>query len=228
MRRDPAQVAAPPPIRCEWCGQPLVPHDREKPSEFRSRTHCNRLCSRRHRARREYLDDQHSPRSLAERFWKYVEPEPMSGCWLWVGARTAISYGCLRVGSKHTGSRVSVTAHRISYEIHRGPIPAGLQIDHLCRVPSCVNPGHLEAVTPRVNVLRGVGWAAVNAAKTTCPQGHPYDTHDGHSRRCSTCRPRKKKVQPNPDDAEGILDTTAEPPQPPRNGHRYPGNGSRA
>jgi len=56
-----------------------------------------------------------------------------------------------------------------------GEIPEGLQIDHLCRVPACVRPDHLEVVTPRINVWRGRSDAAKNALKTECPQGHPYD-----------------------------------------------------
>lgn len=62
----------------------------------------------------------------------------------------------------------------MSHELHKGPIPEGLVIDHLCRNRGCVNPDHLEAVTQRENILRGEGLAAANARKTHCPKGHPY------------------------------------------------------
>lgn len=84
-------------------------------------------------------------------------------------------------------------AHRISYEQHRGPIPGNLHIDHLCRNKGCINPDHLEPVTLVENVMRGNGIGARNAAKTHCPQGHPYDeanTIRGYNggRSCRTCR----------------------------------------
>lgn len=85
---------------------------------------------------------------------------------------------------------VCVYVHRVMYEQYKGPIPAGRQIDHLCRTPTCINPDHLEAVTPRVNVRRG------EAFKTHCPLGHEYtDTNtrytqrkDGYrTKRCRLC-----------------------------------------
>jgi hypothetical protein len=86
-------------------------------------------------------------------------------------------------------------AHRAVYELLVGPIPPDLPMDHLCGVTSCVNPAHLQIVTPRENVVRGRGPAtagARNAAKTQCPHGHPYDAantrHDSAGRRrCRTC-----------------------------------------
>jgi hypothetical protein len=119
-----------------------------------------------------------------ERFWDQVTRS--DGCWEWRGGRHTAGYGVLRWQGK-TGY-----AHRISYEMTVGPIPEGLQIDHLCRNRLCVNPSHLEAVTRRVNILRGTGFSARHAAKTHCPQGHPYAGHnltfDGGARRCRECR----------------------------------------
>lgn len=95
---------------------------------------------------------------------RYV-PEPNSGCWLWTGNVHGGGYGAIW----HKG-RIQ-QAHRVSYEMLRGPI-GSLYIDHLCRTPSCVNPDHMEAVPPRINVLRGVGATAVNHRKTHCSKGH--------------------------------------------------------
>lgn len=72
----------------------------------------------------------------AARFHGYVMPEPMSGCWLWMGPAKE-RYGSLKVHGKPTA------AHRYSWALHRGPIPAGMKVCHRCDVPFCVNPGHL-------------------------------------------------------------------------------------
>lgn len=111
---------------------------------------------------------------------KYVEDE--NGCWLWTGASNVKGYG------KH-GQKM---AHRVVYELLVEPIPAGLQIDHLCRVRSCVNPRHLQPVTPRVNTLRGFGPCGVHARKTHCPSGHAYEGDNLYLspqgfRRCRSC-----------------------------------------
>ena len=91
-----------------------------------------------------------------------------SGCWIWQGRPKSTGYGVMGVGGR------SVGAHRLSFELFVGPIPTGLHLDHLCRVPACVNPVHLQAVTVRENVLRGVGPTAVNAQRTHCVNGHPF------------------------------------------------------
>lgn len=90
-----------------------------------------------------------------------------NGCWEWVGAHHGKGYGHIRVAGR------VIKAHRYMYELQRGPIPAGLQIDHLCRKRDCVNPDHLEPVTCRTNILRGEGRAANCARKTHCKHGHP-------------------------------------------------------
>lgn len=77
-------------------------------------------------------------------------------------------------------------AHRMAYEHFKGPIPDGLYIDHLCRVRCCVNPDHLEAVSNRENILRGVGAGAIHARQKSCPLGHPY-TQLKYRRRCLVC-----------------------------------------
>lgn len=111
-------------------------------------------------------------------------------CWLWAGTKDPRGYGYIyvrRLGKPYHPKQ----AHRVIYEALVGEIPKGLHIDHLCRVPSCVNPSHLEPVTLRENVLRGVGVSAKNAKKIHCPIGHLLDqisrNKDKEYRRCSTC-----------------------------------------
>jgi hypothetical protein len=108
-----------------------------------------------------------------------------SGCWRWQKGKTANGYGRLTVDGRPR------RAHRAAYEEFVGPIPDGLQLDHLCRVRDCVNPAHLEPVTSRENTLRGDTGPARNAAKTECSNGHPFDvaniSWDRGKRRCRTC-----------------------------------------
>lgn len=106
------------------------------------------------------------PRNTIEGAWRFVLPEPNSGCWLWSGQRTVEGYGQYSIGHK------PVSAHRMIYALERGPIPGGLTLDHLCRVPCCVNPSHLEPVTLRENILRGYGPPAQRRRQTTCINGH--------------------------------------------------------
>jgi len=108
-----------------------------------------------------------------ERFFRYCLPEPNSGCWLWMGTVDSKGYGNMRVGNTKTG-RGLVRTHRFSYELHKGPIPNDLCLDHLCRVRSCCNPNHLEPVTLRENILRGEALSARRARQTHCKNGHEF------------------------------------------------------
>ena len=141
------------------------------------------------------------PRSPEERFWPKVNKRgPVSKhrrdlgrCWLWTGLLDKDGYGRHYVGvSRATAGEK--TAHRFAYELLVGPVPDGLELDHLCRIRNCVNPRHLEPVTTRVNQLRGFGLSGHNARKTHCPNGHPYDeantiwSENGTHRTCRICR----------------------------------------
>lgn len=119
-----------------------------------------------------------------------------SGCWLWQGQISRNGYGRCRVGP----GKPLVAAHRVSYEHYVGPIPEGLQLDHVkergCTHRNCVNPEHLEPVTGSTNTMRQ---DHAERRVTECPKGHPYDeantiiTPQGH-RRCRECdRARKRR-----------------------------------
>ncbi len=114
------------------------------------------------------------------------------GCWLWLGYLIRRGYGRVSLDGKMK------LAHRVVYEILHGPIPPGLECDHLCRVRACVNPDHIEPVTPSENAKRGLvglnpNSHAHNVNKIHCPYGHPYNYSNtyitrGGKRQCRTCK----------------------------------------
>lgn len=139
---------------------------------------------------RRYLGQKHAE-GATRRFFERFDEDPETGCWLWTGA-SANGYGRFMLRRRQT------LAHRFSYEYFIGPIPEGLQIDHLCRTRGCVNPGHLEPVTPQENTLRGDTLPAANARKTHCPKGHPYDAENTVTsslgrRTCRACNRAKAR-----------------------------------
>ena len=99
-----------------------------------------------------------------ERFWQRTKKTP--NCWEWTGTKNPDGYGMFGANA------LLHSAHRFAYELMVGPIPCGLQIDHLCRNRSRVNPAHMEVVSSKENTLRGESFAAVNARKTHCYKGH--------------------------------------------------------
>lgn len=129
-----------------------------------------------------------------ERFWNKVKKTET--CWLWIGSENGRGYGEIRFGKK------KVYAHRWSYENAKGPIPDGYQIDHLCRVPACIRPAHLEAVPPKINVQRGLAaQPKPHLMKEYCSNGHKYSENtyrrkDGKGRNCEECvRVRAREYQ---------------------------------
>lgn len=134
-------------------------------------------------------------RPVIERFLAKISISS-SGCWEWTAAINRYGYGRFDPKEK------SLFAHRFIYEYYYGSISSELTIDHLCRNRACSNPLHLEQVTTKVNVLRGIGITAMNARKTHCPQGHEYDNENTyryifrgkHSRRCKECVKNRQEI----------------------------------
>jgi hypothetical protein len=121
-------------------------------------------------------------------FWDKISATA-DGCWEWTGAKYPHGYGRLSIFKR------TLYPHRVSYEIHKGAIPAGLHIDHLCRNRGCCNPAHLEAVTCAENIKRSpIAPATLNAGKTHCIHGHEFTPENtvlingGRGRACRTCR----------------------------------------
>ena len=110
-------------------------------------------------------------------------------CWIWTKATTWNGYGLSALNGKKT------TAHRVMYGLHNGPIPDGLELDHLCRNRLCVNPEHLEPVTHSINLRRGL-------EATGCKRGHPYSPENfslinrangKFERRCKACHRERNR-----------------------------------
>lgn len=169
-------------LSCEHCRASFVTEYRSD----RDQRFCSKQCSG---------DSRREPASV--RFWRMVNkngPVPtlrpdLGPCWLWMGYCVG-GYGCFSESKNPGGSRL---AYRWAYEDLIGPIPEGLEPDHLCRNRSCVNPTHLEPVTPLVNMLRGESFAAVNARKTHCKRGHAFTSENtiernSGARECRACQ----------------------------------------
>lgn len=157
---------------CEWCGTPFV---LRRPSD-RQRFHAAscRIAA--------------SIRPAPERFREKVRVTGSSECWIWRGGASG-GYGNFFDGKR------SVRAHRYSYELAHGPVRPAFDLDHLCRNTLCVNPAHLEVVTHRENVLRGVSPFAQKSRKSACARGHAFDEANTMTKRvgsavhrtCRTC-----------------------------------------
>lgn len=143
----------------------------------------------------------HHP-SETQRFWSKVNKRgPMppqsvapGSCWEWMAAKTSGGYG------QFWSKPALVVSHRYAYELLIGPIPEGLQLDHLCRNRACINPQHLEPVTQQVNILRGFSVATTNRLKTHCPHGHQYTSENtyihprNNGRICRACARRRSRA----------------------------------
>lgn len=125
------------------------------------------------------------------RFWQYVEIN--DGCWYWRGPISKGGYGNFKLAGEH-GKQIK--PHRKVYEHLVGPIPDGMHVDHLCRNPACVRPDHLEPVTCRTNILRGVSHQARHAAKERCVRGHEFSVRGKTRWRvCRVCMTAKQYIR---------------------------------
>lgn len=152
------------------------------------------------------MQAQYTYPPLSERFWAKVNkdgPVPaqrpeLGPCWLWTSQYDTRGYGKFRQGNKRRKYHI---AHRWAYLDLIGAIPAGLELDHLCKTHACVNPSHLEPVTHAENCRRGSGWAGKNSLKTHCKRGHEFTPENTISRplgrECRQCAVDRRRVPCN-------------------------------
>jgi hypothetical protein len=132
-------------------------------------------------------------RPVRELLLSHLIINPETGCLLWDGQVNRKGYGRITVGSRSRGTKRTYRVHRLAWELENGPIPDGLEVDHVkergCRYRHCANVAHLELVTHRENVMRGA-----NAGKTHCDRGHEFTEANTYTypltgrRRCRACR----------------------------------------
>lgn len=171
MRRDSTW----PTVICAHCHAPfLVPRHKAAKAKY-----CGKACQ--YVARRV---------PIAQRLWSKLDRSDPKACWVWPGGKNRKGYGVIESGAPYHRPR---PAHRVAYELTIGPIPEGLVIDHLCRNHSCVNPAHLEAVTIRENIMRGVNPKVLLHLARKCKRGHDLTPENSvwhksnGKRRCREC-----------------------------------------
>lgn len=114
-----------------------------------------------------------------ERLLRRVVIDPETGCWVWHGALQPNGYGTIGRGGKTAGNSLT---HQVTYRHFVGPVPDGLDLDHLCRNRACCNPDHLEPVTRSENIRRGLQ-GVLRPPRTHCRNGHATTAN-----RCPECR----------------------------------------
>jgi hypothetical protein len=148
-------------------------------------------------------------RTIKERLLSKIRIDPETGCWEWTASCHQGGYGSIKI--RVDGIAYTRLAHRVSYQEFKGPIPDGLELDHLCHDPDrcaggkncphrrCINPDHLEPVTTQVNLLRGGTFQARNSKITRCPYGHAYEGRNlivyNKQRCCRACLNRRALIR---------------------------------
>lgn len=171
--------------------------------------HAKGLCRKHYKQHLLAFPQEHRPPTTEERFWAKVDVSDLDGCWPWTGALTAAGYGSFR------GETRTVLAHRFVYELLVGPIPEGLELDHLCHTNdptchprgyepcphrACVNPLHLEPVTHAENSRRGRPRGRDLVPRTHCGKGHEYTAANTRwdrrgTRHCRICAKALDKIR---------------------------------
>ena len=164
---------------------------------FRASRFCSHECAR--NGQQRSIDALH----------KQVKVNPVTGCHEWTGYKNPDGYGLARFKGRRS------PVHRIMWEEVNGPVPEGLQIDHICRNRACCNPKHLRVVTPQVNTLLSDNPTAVNARKPHCPKcGAAYTVMDDGRRYCKPCHIKrnteyaKKRTAEDPEYQQRRLDAS--------------------
>lgn len=149
---------------CVECGTRFSKQPRDDEKTWALRRFCSQPCANRANAK---------PAPISERFWKYVN-KAESGCWEWRGTKDRLGYGRLSAGR----GKSPLKAHRVSFEMANGSIPAGLFILHKCDNPSCVNPDHLEAGDQKKNIADMIRRGRRGSNRRLGPQQQPALTHE--------------------------------------------------
>ena len=139
------------------------------------------------KAMRDARDKKYPREPVAERFAKFCEPEPNSGCWLWTGTRSRLGYG--QFGTRYAKGLHTPIAHRVSYLLNVGPITEGTELHHVCQNRCCVNPQHLRPVSHAENMA-----LSKPALSPYCFRGHLLRHRpNGKGRVCDECRKLRSK-----------------------------------
>jgi hypothetical protein len=137
-------------------------------------------------------------KTVLDRFWEKVPVLGSDECWPWLASLHGLGYGQFNIG-RPDGGTANINAHVLAYVLQNGvDVPKGLEVDHLCRNRICMNGRHLEAVTKKVNILRGESLMAKEARMTQCIAGHAFTKENTYwfgknknHRQCRTCKRRR-------------------------------------
>ena len=139
--------------------------------------------------------------SLLDRFKEKFKIDSVTGCWNWTASLNHGGYGMIGGSPPEYKDYRPILAHRVAYKLLIGPIPKDCEIDHLCRNRKCVNPQHLEAVSHKVNCLRGNSPPAIRSRQTHCAKGHPlvglnlYIHPNTGYRKCRICGRDRDRIR---------------------------------